>query len=433
MAPPPPFDLKKEGGASKGVPALPKPPSAAVSGEPKAKKAPTVTGAPRAVPIAKAQKAGAKVDRRWSMRIPIMFTIILGVFAALIFYVNKIYLPSIQKSQISITPPLSTTVAPRVQQEPPAAGEQQEEQESMVAAPEQTGEKAGETSVAGEGSADQAAEQAIAPERAALAPVQVETGAEAAQKPPLGEDLGNAAGISESARVPLTPADDLPPPQEGSLTGQPVPDNASVAIVQKDRDTEKELREDIYHFNMAVYFQRRNDIQSALLEYARVIELSPHNAEVYSNMGALYNQVGEYEKAVAVLQKALIIDPSYSKAQNNIGLAYYEGGHLEQARDHLARAIELAPANLESYNNLGLVYKKMNELDKAEEAFSRALAINREYAAAHYNLAILYEETGRLGEARRHYNAFIASGGGNPELNLKVQRRLQRLTQSNPG
>ena len=428
VAPPPPFDLKREEGESKGVPPPPTPPSAASPAGAKAKKAPTATGAPRAVPVAKAKKAGTKVARRWSVRIPVMFAVILAVFAALIFYVNKIYLPSIQKERIS-APPVSAPVAQRAEQEPSAAVEQ----EGLAEASGETTEMAEETAVASVQEADQVEEQIMAPQTAASAPEPVETGTEPTAQPSFTENLAGPAGITAGVEGPGIPTGDLPPLQGKPLAEQPLTDGTSVGIVQKDRDKEKELREDIYHFNMAVYFQRRNDIQSALLEYARVIELSPYNAEVYNNMGALYNQIGEYEKAVAVLQKALIIDPSYSKAHNNIGLVYYEGSHLERAQVHLARAIELAPADLESYNNLGLVYKKMNELDKAEEAFSRALAINPDYAAAHYNLALLYEETGRLEEARRHYNGFIAGGGGSPELNFKVQRRLQRLIQSKPG
>ncbi len=413
VAPPPPFHLKKEEGAPKGIPAPPKPPS----GEPTARKAPTATGAPRAVPVAVAKKGKEKAARRWPIHIPIMFSIILGFFAALILFVNKVYIPGIQRSQISGSAPTSVPATWIAGQESSAAGE--EEDRAAAGAAQETTEDA-------------------APEKAGnivegTAFVSAETGAEPAQKPPSTEDLGSTAGIPAGVQVPGTPTDGLLPPQGRSLAEPLVPSSTSVGIVQKDRDKEKILREDIYHFNMAVYFQRRNDIQSALLEYAKVIELSPYNAEVYSNMGALYNQIGEYEKAVTVLHKALIIDPSYSKAHNNMGLAYYEGGNLEQAQACLARAIELAPADLASYNNLGLVYKKMNEPDKAEETFSRALAIKPDYAAAHYNLALLYEETGRLEEARRHYNAFIDGGGGSPELNFKVQRRLQRLIQSKPG
>jgi len=200
-------------------------------------------------------------------------------------------------------------------------------------------------------------------------------------------------------------------------------------ITAREKPEETKLSEDLYHFNMAVYFQRKNDIQSALAEYAEVIRVSPENAEVYSNMGVLYNQIGEYGQAVAVLQKALLIDPGYSKAHNNIGLAYYKSGQLDQALEHLTRATELEPANIESYSNLGLVYKGMNESKKAEEAFQRALAIDAGYAAAHYNLGVLYDESGRLAEARRQYEAFIAGGGGAPDLVARVQRRLEKLTQ----
>jgi len=421
VVPQPPFDLKEKEGVSKGLPPPPKPLSAAPAAGAKVGKAPTATGAPRAVPVAKAQKAGAKVARHWSVRIPIMVTVILAVFAALIFYVNKIYLPSLQKGRISAPAPMS------------APATRTAEQEDLAKASGETGETVEEKAVASLYQADRAGKRTIAAETAPPAPEPAKTEAEPTTQSSFTEDITGTDGATAGVEKPGAPADYLPPLQERPLAEQPVTDGTSAGIVQKDRDQARELREDIYHFNMAVYFQRRNDIQSALVEYAKVIELSPHNAEVYSNMGALYNKIGEYEKAVAVLQKALMIDPSYSKAHNNLGLAYYEGGYLEQAQAHLVRAIELAPANLESYNNLGLVYKKMNEPGKAEEAFSRALAIDPNYAAAHYNLALLYDENGRLGEARRHYEAFIAGGGGSPELNIKVQRRLQRLIQSKPG
>ncbi len=427
VAPPPPFDVKKKEGAGKGVPPPPKPPGAEHPPGAKVRKAPTATGAPRAVPVGKAQKAGAKVTRRWSMRVPVIFAVILTVFAALIFYVNKIYLPGLEKDRISISPPLSAPVARSTEQEEQTAGEA--DQQSLAEDSQQAGETVQDPAVAAPAQEVDEVDQAPAREIASLTPEPAETETPVSGQSAFSDDLAGVAGILVSAPGPTVPSAEVPPPQEGLSAELFAPGDASVGIVQKDRDKEREMRQDIYHFNMAVYFQRRNDIQSALVEYARVIELSPHNAEVYSNMGALYNQIGEYEKAVAVLQKALIIDPSYTKAHNNIGLAYYEGGHLEQAQIHLARAIEFAPANLESYNNLGLVYKKMNERDKAEEAFSRALAIDPDYTAAHYNLALLYDETGRLEQARRHFIAFISGGGGSPELNVKVQRRLQFLIQ----
>ncbi|MBN2287844.1 MAG: tetratricopeptide repeat protein, partial [Candidatus Glassbacteria bacterium] len=201
-------------------------------------------------------------------------------------------------------------------------------------------------------------------------------------------------------------------------------------IVQKNRDTGKPLREDIYHFNMAVFFQRQGDIQSALKEYGQVLELSPYNAEVYSNMGVLYNQVGEYDKAVAVLQKALMIDPAYGKAHNNIALAYYNSGQLERALEHFKRAVELEPANLESYNNLGLVYKKMGDFRKAEEAFATALNVDPGHAPSNYNMALLCEEDGRYDRAVDYYRAYIRSKGATPELARKVNQRLARLTRT---
>lgn len=203
-------------------------------------------------------------------------------------------------------------------------------------------------------------------------------------------------------------------------------------IVSKGRQQDRQLREDIYHFNMAVYFQRRGDVESALVEYAKVIDLSPNNAEVYCNMGALYNQIGEYDKAVAVLQKALLIDPAYSKAHNNMGLVHYRSGHLDLALASLNRAVELEPANLEAYNNLGLVHRRMDQPERAEKSFMQALSVDPDYAAAHYNLAVLYDEQGRLRDAISHYRSFISLEGGSGELRNRVQSRIRQLGRSGP-
>ena len=251
--------------------------------------------------------------------------------------------------------------------------------------------------------------------------------------PSATKGAGNLAGKEPEPGTETLPPDKIQAQVEEKALFEKEETKKVFDIVQRGQQEEKSLRQDIYHFNMAVFFQRKNDYSSALAEYEKVIELSPYNAEVYSNMGAIYNQIGDSEKAVAVLQKALLIDPNYSKVYNNLGLAYYQSGQLDQAKINFLKAIELEPKNLESLNNLGLLYNKMEDREKAEEAFASALAINPNYAAAHYNLALLCEETGQLEMAMEHYRAFLENGGGTPELNEKVKMRLARLSQPQPA
>jgi len=475
---PPPFDLKKEQ-AAKAPPQAeqraPARPPAKMAPAPRAKPVSKPGQAPRARPVAAAKPAAAaarpvpgpkpkaaKPGRR-RLRLAVMAAVIVAFFAGAYSYVKFFYLPSMQTGSIQVVSARKSPPAAREVSEPAGTGEQAAEPAEEPSGTEteiaQVSAAAAETAPAAEPAREPEAEKAAEPGQAVQEPgsgVPAETPAESrvtqdtrppsAQVPeeqpaveiargePLEEILEQQPS-SLSRKTEITPGASQTPafgPQE-SLEDLGAGFESPPVIVQKDRGAEKSLREDIYHFNMAVFYQRQKDIPSALNEYNQVLELSPYNAEVYSNMGVLYNQIGEFEKAVAMLQKALLIDPMYSKAHNNIALAYYRSGQLDQALVHLNRAIELEPVNLESYNNLGLVYKKMDDYRKAEEAFARALAIDPAHAASNYNMALLCEENGESDRAVEHYRAFVRSKGVTPELARKVNQRLARITRTAPA
>ncbi len=391
-APRPPFDLRPKTGVPAAVPV-------------------STPGAPAAraakVAVAPGAKAPARrAARRWSLRFPLLVGSILLLFAAALLYFNRIYLPSLQRSAVALTPrpEAPALVAP---DQDSAAGEQ------LSAAPAVAPEQ---------GRAEEPArlEPMAVPSPPSPDPIPAEALPAAAGAEPQPEDL---------APVPAA----LQPDPLDWLPAEPTPAPRGRSEITPRGGAQEQLREDIYHFNMAVFHQRRQDYQAALAEYRKVVELSPHNAEVYSNMGVIHNQLGEFDQAVAVLQKALLIDPGYSKAHNNLGLAYYRSGQPEQALRHLQRAVELEPGNLEGYTNLGLVYRKLGRTGEAEAMFERVLKLSPGYAAAHYNLALLLEETGQLSRAIEHYRAFLENGGGSPELNAQVQRRLTALAGENSG
>ena len=452
VAAPPPFDLKGEGRSPVEAPEK-RPPVIPKAAQPKT--APTATGAPRPVPVRAGAPARKGATRLWSVQIPVIFASILIITAAVLFYINKIYLPSLRKSQIALTQPAGQSSQANPQA---SATEKTGQPAETPGEPSPAAEKAGEKaeSVTKEvakvvtPSGKEPTLKLTAPEKEPAIPLPAEekepvnikpgpvkkpalTAASGGTAPSAIKGAGNLAGRESEPGTETIPPDKIQAQVEEKALFEKEETKKVFDIVQRGQQEEKSLRQDIYHFNMAVFFQRKNDYGSALAEYEKVIELSPYNAEVYSNMGAIYNQIGDSEKAVAVLQKALLIDPNYSKVYNNLGLAYYQSGQLDQAKINFLKAIELEPKNLESLNNLGLLYNKMEDREKAEEAFASALAINPNYAAAHYNLALLCEETGQLEMAIEHYRTFLENGGGTPELNEKVKMRLARLSQPQPA
>ncbi|MCE5271301.1 tetratricopeptide repeat protein [bacterium] len=464
----PPFDLKKEGGepavkaapvatatqaaaAPRAIPltqtAAPRTAAALQAASVIATAAPApATTAPRPTKPVAAQaaapdyaKAAAKPAAKpkaprklWSWRIPVLVVFVLGLAAGALYYVNKVYLPGLSQGGMSVSSaPLRQESAPAPAPAPEAAAPNDSAADSAQAV-----QPTDSTATAAAEAAGSEAAPAETAETAAETPAREHV----ARIRPAGEQKSYPAGATAPVSLPPgPPTGNLPAPAEqpplaetvaqgpGETTETPTTAAPRGEIVPRDREATAEIRPDIYHFNMAVYFQRNGDIQSALDQYQKVIDISPYNAEAFSNMGVLYNQVGEYGKAVSVLQKALLIDPRYSKAHNNLGLAYYRSGQYEQARSELERAVQLEPSSQDSYNNLGLVYRKTSRSGEAEQAFQRAIALDPTYGAAHYNLALLYDETGRLDRAIEEYRSFLNNGGGSPEINARVRERLLHL------
>jgi tetratricopeptide (TPR) repeat protein len=439
---PPPFDQSKakapaQGAAKSSQAPRAKPvstPSSAqaaksvVGARPAAKKVQPAAVKPAAAPKKKAVKTAKKTVakkpstgktpllKQRKVRMAIMAVSIVAVFSAALYYVNTVYLPSVSGGGITSSPGLQPTTTPQ----------QQAAAETSVGATEET-QSTGLT--AAEQGGDESTGPGAAATEIAVPPVPELTGSEdvaqaGADELPL--ELTSVAEIlDQTGDGEVPPVDNQVNVGSGSFS--PPAGSVPPSIISKGAQ-EKPLRDDIYHFNMAVYFQRKGAVREALSEYEEVIRLSPHNAEVFSNMGVLYNQIGEFEQAVAVLQKALLIDPRYSKARNNLAVAYYRAGQYELAMEQANRAIDIEPGNLDALNNLGLIYRRMDRLELAERSFRRALTVDTGYPAAHYNLALLYEQTGQLAQAGNHYRSFLAGGGGSEQLNAKVSARLRELS-----
>ena len=95
----------------------------------------------------------------------------------------------------------------------------------------------------------------------------------------------------------------------------------------------------------------------AIRYYSNVIELNPTGSHftfiAYSNRGHTYGSQGNLEQAIEDYTRAIELEPNSPLAYSNRGVAYYEQGNLEQAIEDCTRAIELNPNNDQAYINRG--------------------------------------------------------------------------------
>ena len=130
------------------------------------------------------------------------------------------------------------------------------------------------------------------------------------------------------------------------------------------------------HSNMGYAYQQEGNMERAIREYKRAINLKPNLFDAYNNLGTVYHQIGRLNEALEVYQTLLTINPRYTKGYNNLGVIYNEMGKLDAAVEAYRKAIELNPSYAFGYFNLSVLYQRAGKLDEASAAYQRAITLD---------------------------------------------------------
>jgi tetratricopeptide (TPR) repeat protein len=98
-------------------------------------------------------------------------------------------------------------------------------------------------------------------------------------------------------------------------------DEIDRAISDFDRAIQLEPDNAIRYYNRGIAFSRKHQVQKAIDDYSRAIQLGPDLAPAYSNRAHEFELAGERDKAIADYRKALLLDPE---------LRDVIGGHLRR-------------------------------------------------------------------------------------------------------
>jgi tetratricopeptide (TPR) repeat protein len=83
------------------------------------------------------------------------------------------------------------------------------------------------------------------------------------------------------------------------------------------------------------------------------------DAAAYFTRGLAHAERGDLEAAIADFSKAIDLDPKAAAAYNNRGTAYADKGNFSAALADFFRAIELNPKNAAAYYLRGLVHARV--------------------------------------------------------------------------
>jgi len=189
----------------------------------------------------------------------------------------------------------------------------------------------------------------------------------------------------------------------------------------------------------------RNDFNTALEEFEKVVHLAPSLEEGHSALGTVLVRIGRTNDGIRELQKALAMKPSDGSAQLSLALAYEHGGQFTRALPLFAKleaasrtekrplpaavvaayarslaatqqfsaavakmkeAVAEDPHNAELQDDLGSLYAEREDWPNATQAFRAALQTNPDLATAHLHLGMALraqQRTGALEELTRAY------------------------------
>ncbi|MBF0557968.1 MAG: tetratricopeptide repeat protein [Nitrospirae bacterium] len=161
------------------------------------------------------------------------------------------------------------------------------------------------------------------------------------------------------------------------------------------------------HYNLGLFYQRRNMPDKAMEEWLTAVKIAPNNAAAHNNLGWYYQTQNMPGKALEEFLTVLKMKPDYPEAHNNAGVLYESLNKPDKAIEQYMIAIKLKPDYADAYNNLGCFYLARNMRDKAIEQYMIAVKLKPDYANPHYNLGFIYYKMGQMEKSRQELAAAL--------------------------
>jgi tetratricopeptide (TPR) repeat protein len=206
-------------------------------------------------------------------------------------------------------------------------------------------------------------------------------------------------------------------------------------------------------------FLARKFYEDAVLEYRKVLAISPQDAVVHNKLGITYHQLTQLDLAKKEYEQAKKLNPKYSEAWNNLGTVFYSQKRYGKAIKQYKKSLELQPESATAYHNMGAAYFGMKKYDEGFKAYQEAYRLDptilervSNYGTVvktaelnqgimNFYMAKLYASNGQMEKALAFLLKALENGftefdkiTKDPDFKLLVQdERLTRLMEAKPS
>ncbi len=183
----------------------------------------------------------------------------------------------------------------------------------------------------------------------------------------------------------------------------------------------------------------RNDYLSALEVFNEVIRDHPNFPDVHNRAGLCKAMLGNLEGALMEFERALELAPTYAEAHFNRGIVLNELGRHDEAetafleaqqldtRDGVAFPSHVGNQIANAHAKLGELYTMADRPEEAIEQYRSALGVRPRYLDVRERLAEAMLQAGQAEEAKKELMSVLATDPGYTEARLRLGVALHRL------
>jgi tetratricopeptide (TPR) repeat protein len=153
------------------------------------------------------------------------------------------------------------------------------------------------------------------------------------------------------------------------------------------------------YYNRGIIFAKEGNVNLALADYSKAIEINPSYTEPYINRANLLRDQNKRQEALSDYNRVIELKPAFAIAYFNRGMLFMvEKKDTEALRDY-NKAIALNPNYSKAYNNRGVLLMNENKYAQAIIDFQKVFQLEPNFAEAHFNMGVCAYNLGRKTEA----------------------------------
>jgi tetratricopeptide (TPR) repeat protein len=146
----------------------------------------------------------------------------------------------------------------------------------------------------------------------------------------------------------------------------------------------------------------------ALADYDRLAAVVPDHPAVLFSRARAYVELGDVDAAIGDLERALELDPDDADAHNRLGVLLEGRGSFAEALEHYERVVALAPDNPVGWRNRGDALRALGRADAAATSYRRAVELDPDEASTRIALAEFLGVSGDYDGARTELERVLA-------------------------